>query len=158
MNYTLATEGTTCTANCMVSGGVAPAPAVHVVNNRPLCAYHNPYEVVDANGQTAMDTYLADFDRRHATPTPTVNEMLTRYLAGEVTKEALLTVAAEATVARETGVTYRVTKRFNVRGDRYFLHVGCDCQLNQSLLGTFATEAEAVASQTAKLTRCGRSI
>lgn len=158
MSHTLAAEGTTCTANCMANGGTAPAPAVHVVNNRPLCAYHSPYDVVNADGQTSMDAYLADCDHRHAAPAPTVDEMLTRYLAGEITKEELLITAAEATSAREATMTYRVAKRFNVRGDRYFLHAGCDCRLNQTLLGTFNTEAEAIASQQAKMTKCGHSV
>ena len=159
MNYTLATEGTICTANCEFNDG-RPAPAIHVVDNQPRCSYHSPYEVVDANGQTGMDRYLADFDRRHAAPVPTVDEMLTRYLAGEVTKEELLATAAGATAAREATTIYRVAKRFNVRGDRYFLHAGCDCKLNQTLLGTFDTEAAARAtvSRSIKLTRCSRSI
>lgn len=157
MSHTLAAEGTTCTINCAAMNGTA-APAVHVVDGRPLCAYHSPYDVVEANGKTSMENHLARLDQQHTVTTPTVDEMLTRYLAGEITKEKLLATAAEAIVAQETTATYRVAKRFNVRGDRYFLHAGCDCRLNQTLLGSFDTEAEAIASQRVKLTRCGRSL
>jgi hypothetical protein len=38
--------------------------AVHLVNGRPLCAFHSPYDVVEANGKTAGENYLARFDAR----------------------------------------------------------------------------------------------
>lgn len=38
--------------------------AVHMVDGRPLCAFHSPYDVVEANGKTSMENYLARFDAR----------------------------------------------------------------------------------------------
>lgn len=39
--------------------------AVHLVDGRPLCAFHSPYDVVEANGKTSMENYLERFDARH---------------------------------------------------------------------------------------------
>lgn len=43
--------------------------AVHLVEGRALCAFHSPYDVVEANGKTAGENYLEAFDARHGDDT-----------------------------------------------------------------------------------------
>jgi len=66
MTATLAPAGTTCNPTgfrCAGNEGQA-SPAVHTVAGRHLCAYHSPYDVVEANGKTSMENYLARFVAR----------------------------------------------------------------------------------------------
>jgi hypothetical protein len=66
MIATLAPAQATCSPagfHCAAKDG-SPATAVHTVEGRHLCAYHSPYDVVEANGKTSMENYLARFDAR----------------------------------------------------------------------------------------------
>jgi hypothetical protein len=66
MTATLAPAGTTCNPTgfrCVGNDGQA-SPAVHTVGGRHLCGFHSPYDVVEANGKTSMENYLARFDAR----------------------------------------------------------------------------------------------
>jgi len=60
---TLAPAGTKCSPKGFECA--TDKDAVHLVDGRPLCGFHSPYDVVEANGKTQMENYLASFDERH---------------------------------------------------------------------------------------------
>lgn len=61
---TLAPAGTACSPKGFECA--TGKDAVHMVDGRPLCGFHSPYDVVEANGKTQMENYLVSFDERHA--------------------------------------------------------------------------------------------